>query len=108
MENDLKNKLFLVTGGSKGIGSAIVKKLYKSKARVAFTYNSNQVAAEELISSLNSNSSSDIKCYKLDVRNYDDIEKLITQIEDEMGEIYGLVNNAGITKDVEYAQELID
>ena len=99
MENDLKNKLFLVTGGSKGIGSAIVKKLYKSKARVAFTYNSNQVAAEELISSLNSNSSSDMKCYKLDVRNYDDIEKLITQIEDEMGEIYGLVNNAGITKD---------
>ena len=86
MKNDLKNKLFLVTGGSKGIGSAIVKKLHESQARVAFTYNSNKTAAEELISAIG-NSTSEVKCYKLDVRNFDDIENLITQIEEEMGEI---------------------
>ena len=98
MKNDLKDKLFFVTGGSKGIGSAIVKKLYESEARVAFTYNNNQIAAEEIISSLG-NKNNRVKCYKLDVRNYDDIEQLFTQIENDMGEIYGLVNNAGITKD---------
>lgn len=98
MKNDLQDKLFLVTGGSKGIGSAIVKKFYHSGAKVAFTYNSNQLAAEEIVASLG-NDSTRVKCYKLDVKNYEDIEQLIPEIEADMGEIYGLVNNAGITKD---------
>ncbi|MFD0963080.1 3-oxoacyl-ACP reductase [Pseudofulvibacter geojedonensis] len=98
MKNDLTNKLFLITGGSKGIGKAIVEKFYESGAKVAFTYNSNQESAEEIISTLG-NDTSRVKCYKLDVKNYNEIEQLIPQIEEDMGEIYGLVNNAGITKD---------
>ncbi len=98
MKNDLTDKLFLITGGSKGIGKAIVEKFYKSGAKVAFTYNNNQTSAEKMICTLGNNDSR-IKCYKLDVRNYDDIEQLISKIEEDMGEIYGLVNNAGITKD---------
>lgn len=98
MKNDLTDKLFLITGGSKGIGKAIVEKFHKSGAKVAFTYNSNQKAAEETIKTLGGDSSR-IKCYKLDVKNYEDIEQLIPKIEEDMGEIYGLVNNAGITKD---------
>lgn len=98
MKNDLTDKLFLITGGSKGIGKAIVEKFYESGARVAFTYNSNQESAEGIISALG-NDTSRIKCYKLDVKNYNEIEQLIPQIEEDMGEIYGLVNNAGITKD---------
>ncbi|WP_109851308.1 3-oxoacyl-ACP reductase FabG [Aquimarina sp. AU58] len=98
MKNDLTDKLFLITGGSKGIGKAIVEKFYKSGAKVAFTYNNNQTSAEKIVNTLGNNDSR-IKCYKLDVRNYDDIEQLIPEIEEDMGEIYGLVNNAGITKD---------
>lgn len=98
MKNDLTDKLFLITGGSKGIGSAIVKKFYDSGAKVAFTYNSNQVAAEKIVASLGGDNSR-LKCYKLDVKNYEDIEQLIPEIESDMGDIYGLINNAGITKD---------
>ena len=98
MKNDLTDKLFLITGGSKGIGKAIVEKFYESGARVAFTYNSNQESAENIISALG-NDTSRIKCYKLNVKNNNEIEQLIPQIEEDMGEIYGLVNNAGITRD---------
>lgn len=98
MNQHLKDKLFLITGGSKGIGKAIVEKFYNAGAKVAFTYNSNKTSAEEIITSLKGDNSR-IRCYKLDVKIYSDVEVLIPEIESEMGDIYGLVNNAGITKD---------
>jgi 3-oxoacyl-[acyl-carrier protein] reductase len=98
MITNLTDKLFLVTGGSKGIGKAIVEKFYKSGAKVAFTYNSNKQSAEAIVEALGGDASR-IRCYKLDVKNYEDIEQLIPEIEEDLGGIYGLVNNAGITKD---------
>ncbi|NMU47287.1 SDR family NAD(P)-dependent oxidoreductase, partial [Vibrio parahaemolyticus] len=46
------SKLALVTGGSGGLGAAICRKLAESGYRVILTYNSNQKAAEDVLSSL--------------------------------------------------------
>ena len=98
MKENWKDKLVLITGGSKGIGKAIVEKFYKNGARIAFTYNSNKEAAFKIIKQLNGTSDR-IKAYPVNIKDFDQTANLIDQIESEMGEIYALINNAGITKD---------
>ena len=52
MSNGLKDKRALVTGGSRGIGAAIVKRLASEGAHVAFTYSSSPDRAEEVAKSV--------------------------------------------------------
>ena len=49
---NLTNKKIFVTGGSRGIGAAIVKQLADLGAQVAFTYSSNEAKAQEFLKSL--------------------------------------------------------
>jgi 3-oxoacyl-[acyl-carrier protein] reductase len=93
---DLSNKKIFVTGGSRGIGAAIVKRLAESGATVAFTYSTNEVKAQELIKSL---PGSNHMCFQLDVSNSTAIDAVIEQLMTQWKEIDGVVNNAGITKD---------
>lgn len=92
----LENKNIFVTGGSRGIGAAIVKQLSELGAKVAFTYSSQQAAAEAVLATL---SGSGHKCYKLDVSQSADVEAVGQQVMADFGQIHGVVNNAGITKD---------
>lgn len=92
----LENKNIFVTGGSRGIGAAIVKQLSKLGAKIAFTYSSQQAAAEAVLATL---SGSGHKCYKLDVSQSADVEAVGQQVMADFGQIHGVVNNAGITKD---------
>ena len=48
----VKDRVALVTGGSRGIGRAIVEALARNGAKVAFVYNSNAAAAEEVVAAL--------------------------------------------------------
>jgi 3-oxoacyl-[acyl-carrier protein] reductase len=92
----LENKNIFVSGGSRGIGAAIVKQLSELGAKVAFTYSSQQAAAEAVLGTL---SGSGHKCYKLDVSQSAEVETVGAQILADFGLIHGVVNNAGITKD---------
>ena len=92
----LKSKKIFVTGGSRGIGSAIVKYLASCGADVAFTYSSSEQKAIELKESLGSG---DHICLKLDVSKSDEVDQVIQTIVERWGNIDGVVNNAGITKD---------
>ncbi len=92
----LENKNIFVTGGSRGIGAAIVKQLSELGAKIAFTYSSQQAAAEAVLATL---SGSGHKCYKLDVSQSADVEAVGQQVMADFGQIHGVVNNAGITKD---------
>lgn len=83
----------VVTGGTRGIGLAITKRLISDGFRVAAIYHGNDVAAKAC------EDSTGAKAYKLDVTNYDDCKTVCGQIEKDMGPINVLVNNAGITKD---------
>ncbi len=84
----------LVTGGAKGIGSAIVKRLVKDGYKVAFTYNNSEKKAFELCNDLGEN----CKAYKLDITDSDAVNSVVMDIEKNFGEVAVLVNNAGIAE----------
>ena len=94
----LKGKTALVTGGSRGIGHAIVKKFAEHGCNVAFTYLSSEEKAKAFESEL---SALGIKAkgYKSDAGSYTGSEKLIEEVLKEFGTLDILVNNAGITRD---------
>lgn len=87
-------KVALVTGGAKGIGSAIVKRLIIDGYKVAFTYNSSEEKALKLCSEMGE----DCKAYKLDITDSCAVKNVVDDIEKNFGEIQVLVNNAGIAQ----------
>ncbi len=89
-------KVALVTGGAKGIGSAIVKRLLNDGFKVAFTYNNSQEKAQELCA----DSGADCKVYRLDITDSVAVKTVVEDIEKNYGEIEVLVNNAGVAEQV--------
>ena len=87
------SKVALVTGGSRGIGAAISKALMEAGYTVAATYAGNDDAAKAFTEETG------IKTYKWSVADYDACAEGIKKIEEELGPIAVLVNNAGITRD---------
>ncbi len=100
----MAQKKAIVTGGTRGIGRAIVKELALRKvngepfADVAFIYNSCDECAESLIEELK-DSGAVIKSYKADVSDFDAVQNTVKEIISDFGAVNILVNNAGITKD---------
>ena len=84
----------LVTGGSRGIGFAVAKRLIADGAKVALV-STNMEGAMAAASQLGDNA----KGYACDVSKYDDVQALVTAILADFGKIDILVNNAGITRD---------
>jgi 3-oxoacyl-[acyl-carrier protein] reductase len=99
MKMDEKNsRVALVTGGSRGIGKAIVEELARLGWKVAFTYGSNAEAAERVVSVLLGEGLT-AAAYQADVRNFERASEVVKQVEGSLGPIHLLVNNAGIKKD---------
>jgi 3-oxoacyl-[acyl-carrier protein] reductase len=95
---DLQGKTVLVTGGSRGIGAAIVRDLSATRASVAFTFRERADAAEDLVEQL-SGENPNIAAFRCDSRDFVAVRSTVKQVTDRFGPIYGLVNNAGITRD---------
>ena len=93
---ELRSKIVLITGGSRGIGAACVKLFAKAGAAVAFTYQSNEDAAEKLIKNFSQNSK--VKAYKCDLNSSEEIKNTVDKVCSDFGKIDVLVNNAGIWK----------
>ncbi len=98
MMNLLEGKTAIITGGSRGIGKAIVEIFVKQGANVAFTYSSSSDAAKAIENKLSSKNVK-VKSYKSDASNFEEAQLLATSVLEEFGSIDILVNNAGITKD---------
>ena len=96
--NLLEGKTAIITGGSRGIGKAIVEIFVKQGANVAFTYNSSSNAAKAIENKLSTNNVK-VKSYKSDASNFEEAQLLAASVLEEFGSIDILVNNAGITKD---------
>src|SRR5438093_2223714 len=86
-------KTAIVTGGSRGIGRAIVQALARTGARVVFTYLENKSAADEITNN------DTIVGLQVDVTRFDQAKDLVKQVKERFGHIDILVNNAGITRD---------
>lgn len=92
----LAGKKVFVTGGSRGIGAAIVRLLASRGAQVAFTYSSNEASAQKVLSEL---PGSGHFCLSMNVADTASVEAGVDQVVAKFGEVDGVVNNAGITKD---------
>ncbi|MGK7651464.1 MULTISPECIES: acetoacetyl-CoA reductase [unclassified Roseovarius] len=89
-------RVALVTGGSRGIGEAISKKLKAEGYEVAATYAGNDEAAAKFTDETG------IKTYKWNVADYDASKAGIETVEAELGPIDVVVANAGITRDAPF------
>jgi acetoacetyl-CoA reductase len=89
-------RVALVTGGSRGIGEAISKKLKADGFDVAATYAGNDEAAAKFTAETG------IKTYKWNVADYDASAAGIAQVESDLGPIDVVVANAGITRDAPF------
>ncbi|MDP2929222.1 MAG: 3-oxoacyl-[acyl-carrier-protein] reductase [Candidatus Omnitrophota bacterium] len=94
----LKDKVAIVTGGTRGIGRAIVFDLIQNGAKVLFTYLKSDESAGIVLDEIKE-LNGEAEAIKADVRLYDEAKKTVEEAINKFGKVDILVNNAGITKD---------
>jgi 3-oxoacyl-[acyl-carrier protein] reductase len=90
----LRNRVALVTGGSRGIGRGIAVKLAQDGARVAIAYRSNKTAAQHTLRQLQT-SGTDCVAVEIDINDAARSEELLRTVVDRFGRLDILVNNVG-------------
>jgi gluconate 5-dehydrogenase len=103
---DLTGKTALVTGGTHGIGLAIGIVLAKAGAKVCV----NDIQDEKIEACKESyaNESLDVYTLKFNVTSEDEVNRGISQIEENIGQVDILVNNAGIIKRIPITEMTVD
>ena len=85
----------LVTGGGRGIGRAIVEALVKQGRTVAFTWAADEASAVAVAEA----SQGQARAFPLNLQDRARPKELVAEVESKMGEIEGLVNNAGLRRE---------
>jgi len=94
-------RVALVTGGMGGLGEAVCIKLAALGYRVVTTYSPGNKKVEGWLASTK-DMGFDFKAYECDVSDFDSAQACVTKIEQEVGPVDVLVNNAGITRDMTF------
>ena len=94
IDSGLAGKVALVSGGSRGIGRAIVELFARDGMDVVFFYRGNEQAAQEVVSS-----GGKVEAMQVDVTDAAAVAAAVDRIVDARGRIDVLVNNAGIVRD---------
>ncbi|MDQ6597155.1 acetoacetyl-CoA reductase [Bacillus salipaludis] len=95
---ELKNKVAIVTGGSRGIGAAISLELAKQGVKIVLNYVSRPELAEKMVAEIQE-FGGEAFAVQADVSNSDDAARLVQAAVEHFGKLDILVNNAGITRD---------
>ncbi len=92
--------IFLVTGGSRGIGAEIVRQAVREGNHVAFTYLGSSDKAQAVVKEC-ADINAKVRCeaYRMDVRDSAEVERVGEQIIDDLGDPEVVVNNAAINRD---------
>lgn len=91
---DLAGKAVLITGGSTGIGAALVRAFAALGSRVALHYNASGEAAEALARELGE-AGGEVVLVRGDVSVSADVERIVEEAAGHFGRLDGLINNAG-------------
>ncbi|MEP6937157.1 MAG: 3-oxoacyl-ACP reductase family protein [Chthoniobacterales bacterium] len=102
-----KTRTALVTGGSRGIGEAIVRKLAADGFNVALTYSKSASEAERVAAEISKNGTRAV-AFKADATNEREIDGLVDQVVKELGGLDVLVNNAGTFAPAPITEEKIE
>lgn len=96
----LKDKIAIITGGSRGIGKAIALEMAKEGAKVVVNYtsDSSKALADEVVEEARK-LGTDGLAVKCDVSNFESSKTMVDEAVEKFGRVDILVNNAGITKD---------
>ncbi len=95
---ELRKKVAIITGGSRGIGRACCLVFAREGAKIVFTYNKSKQAAAKLKKDLE-RAGADYLGIRADVRDYKQCQLVVEKTLKKFGQIDILINNAGITKD---------
>lgn len=95
---ELKEKVAIVTGGSRGIGREIVLALAREGCGVAFNYSKNRSLAEDLIKQTQSGRPK-VTANQVDIKDFAAVKSWIEQVKKDFGRLDILINNAGIIND---------
>jgi 3-oxoacyl-[acyl-carrier protein] reductase len=88
----------IVTGGSRGIGRAVVCRLAADGFDVSFAYHSNPDAAKEVCEAASA-SGSRVVAHQVDVRDFDAVKSFLATSEEDLGPVNAVVTSAGIVRD---------
>ena len=91
---DRRDGVVLVTGGSRGIGRAVVETLVDEGRQVAFTWRSDEAAARAVEVA----AAGRAKAFSLDLADRERPAELVDEVESRLGSLEGLVNNAGMQR----------
>lgn len=95
MYTDLKNKTVVITGGSKGIGTAIAERLGKEQMNVVVNYHSDEEGAKEVVDEIKAQGSKAL-AVQADVGTEKGVEELLNAALEEFGGLDLWINNAGM------------
>jgi 3-oxoacyl-[acyl-carrier protein] reductase len=96
--SEFQGRAAIVTGGSRGIGRAIVKELAARGASVAFSFTKNRELADELVAEIEGGGGRAL-AFQGDVADAKAAEEMVQSVKSQLGSVDYLVNNAGITRD---------
>lgn len=95
---NFENKTAVITGGSRGIGLAIAKKLAEGGANIAVLYVGDETEGKAAKAELEQYGTK-VEQYFCDVSNFEKSKAVCEQVIEEFGKVDILINNAGITRD---------
>jgi len=95
---DLSGQVALVTGASRGIGKAVALELAQKGAKVAVNYMGSKEKAQEVVEAI-INAGGEAFAVRADVASTLEAAEMLKEIENKLGPVNILVNNAGITRD---------
>jgi 3-oxoacyl-[acyl-carrier protein] reductase len=95
---EFENKVYVVTGGSRGIGRAIALKLGTERAKVIITYYRDTEAANGVVAAIDSAGGRGC-AYQVDSGDFAAVKEFTKTVKANVGPVDGLVNNAGVTRD---------
>jgi 3-oxoacyl-[acyl-carrier protein] reductase len=93
----IKDNVFVITGAARGLGFAFAKDLAEAGARLALV-DMNAEGLEQAANSLRERGT-EVRCYAANVTSEEEVITLFNNVQRDFGQIDGLINNAGITRD---------